>query len=401
MTLPVSWSFQRLDHVANLSRGKFSARPRNDPRFFGGDVPFVQTGDVRNAHVYLRDFSQTLNSEGVAVSRVFPRGTMLFTIAANIGDLAFLSFDAACPDSLVAVEPKQGIDERWLFYQLTAFKADFEGAATQNAQLNINLEKLNPFQIPVPPLAEQQAIAAALSDADGVVAGLERVIAKKRLIKQGAMQDLLTARRRLPGFSGEWVPRPLSSVSSFITKGATPTTYGFGWEAHGILFLRSECVSSRGLDLSQSMFISEEAHRATKRSEVTGGDILITITGNVGRVIRLPNDFGQANINQHIARIRINSGAAIPDFVFHQLSRPEYLRHFNSIVTGQAYPQISLQQVREAEVHFPEIEEQLAIAEFLSDMDAEIQTLESRLTKARAVKEGMMQNLLTGRVRLV
>jgi type I restriction enzyme S subunit len=361
----------------------------------------VQTGDVRNAHVYLRDFSQTLNSEGVAVSRVFPRGTMLFTIAANIGDLAFLSFDAACPDSLVAVEPKQGIDERWLFYQLTAFKADFEGAATQNAQLNINLEKLNPFQIPVPPLAEQQAIAAALSDADGVVAGLERVIAKKRLIKQGAMQDLLTARRRLPGFSGEWVPRPLSSVSSFITKGATPTTYGFGWEAHGILFLRSECVSSRGLDLSQSMFISEEAHRATKRSEVTGGDILITITGNVGRVIRLPNDFGQANINQHIARIRINSGAAIPDFVFHQLSRPEYLRHFNSIVTGQAYPQISLQQVREAEVHFPEIEEQLAIAEFLSDMDAEIQTLESRLTKARAVKEGMMQNLLTGRVRLV
>ena len=149
------------------------------------------------------------------------------------------------------------------------------------------------------------------------------------------------------------------------------------------------------------MFISEEAHRATKRSEVTGGDILITITGNVGRVIRLPNHFGQANINQHIARIRVTSGSAIPDFVFHQLSRPEYLRHFNSIVTGQAYPQISLQQVREAEIHFPEIEEQLAIAEFLNDMDAEIQTLESRLTKARAVKEGMMQNLLTGRVRLV
>lgn len=149
------------------------------------------------------------------------------------------------------------------------------------------------------------------------------------------------------------------------------------------------------------MFISEEAHRATKRSEVTGGDILITITGNVGRIVRLPSDFGQANINQHIARIRITQIGADPDFVFHQLSRPEYLKHFNAIVTGQAYPQISLQQVREAEVQFPEMREQQAIATVLSDMDAEIQTLESRLTKARAIKEGMMQNLLTGRVRLV
>ncbi|MCW3783217.1 restriction endonuclease subunit S [Defluviimonas salinarum] len=266
---------------------------------------------------------------------------------------------------------------------------------------NIGQQSLSKIKIALPGKSEQEAIAEALSDADALIEGIERLIAKKRLIKQGAMQELLTAKRRLPGFSGEWVERPLSSISAFITKGATPTTYGFGWETHGILFLRSECVSPRGLDLSQSMFISEEAHRATRRSEVSGGDILITITGNVGRVVRLPHAFEQANINQHIARIRITAEDVNPDFVFHQLSRPEYLGYFNSIVTGQAYPQISLQQVREAKVALPCSEEQMGIALLLNDMDAEIQTLETRLEKARAIKEGMMQNLLTGRIRLV
>lgn len=305
--------------------------------------------------------------------------------------------------ALHRVRPRGGYSPVMLRYLLelyskTSFLLHF---ATQTSIAHLPKDKFELLPLPKPPLPEQHAIAGALSDADGVIEGLERLIAKKRRIKQGAMQDLLTARRRLPGFSGEWEAKPLSSVSAFITKGATPTTYGFGWETHGILFLRSECVSPRGLDLSQSMFISEEAHRATKRSEVTGGDLLITITGNVGRVVRLPDGFGDANINQHIARIRISADGIDPSFVFHQLSRPEYIKHFNSIVTGQAYPQISLQQVRDANVDFPEIAEQTAIARILTEMDTEIQTLETRLKKARQIKEGMMQNLLTGRIRLV
>jgi len=139
---------------------------------------------------------------------------------------------------------------------------------------------------------------------------------------------VFSGKTRLPGFSGEWVPRSLGSISAFITKGATPTTYGFGWQSQGVLFLRSECVSDRGLDLSQSMFIAEEAHKVLKRGEVCSGDLLITITGNVGRVIRLSDDFGIANINQHIARIRVTSEHADGRYVYHQLSHPKYLKHF-------------------------------------------------------------------------
>lgn len=336
------------------------------------------------------------------------QGDILISITADIGIIGYVDERVPTPAYInqhVACLrlPADQVSPKFVAYYLASAEPQrrFIEMTDVGAKTGINLTTVGKLTFPCPPLKEQEAIAEALANADALIEGLERLIAKKRLIKQGTMQDLLTAKRRLPGFYGDWMPKPLKSVSAFITKGATPTTYGFDWEAQGILFLRSECVSPRGLDLSQSMFISEAAHQAIRRSEVSSGDILITITGNVGRVVRLPDSFGRANINQHVARIRITAEDADADFVFHQLSRSEYLDHFNSIVTGQAYPQISLQQVREAGVNFPKIAEQTAVAKVLNDMDAEIRALETRLKKARQLKQGMMQNLLTGRVRLV
>lgn len=193
--------------------------------------------------------------------------------------------------------------------------------------------------------------------------------------------------------------KSLGEISSFITKGATPTTYGYSWEAYGVPFLRSECVSDRGLDLRQSMFISNEADNALRRSRVQDGDILMTITGNVGRVVRL-HGVGTANINQHIARIRVRDRNFDPRFVYHYLSQRTMREYYESIVTGQAYPQISLVQVRSTAVpDIPDTEQQ-RIADTLDDADDWIATLERLIAKKQAVKQGMMQELLTGRERL-
>jgi type I restriction enzyme S subunit len=262
---------------------------------------------------------------------------------------------------------------------------------------------------------EQKAISKALSDVDGLIDGLTKLIAKKRDIKTATMQQLLTGKTRLPGFGegkgnkqtelGEipedWKVVPMGEISSFITKGSTPTTYGFSWEQDGILFLRSECVSKNGLELSQSMFISEKAHSVLNRSELRSGDILITITGNVGRVVLLNSDFGIANMNQHIARIRINIDTVYEGFVYHYLNQSHIRKYYNTITTGLAYPQISLKQVRETPVPLPVFGEQQAIAQALSDMDQEIETLQTRLNKTKSIKQGMMQELLTGKTRLI
>src|SRR5215472_14475708 len=178
------------------------------------------------------------------------------------------------------------------------------------------------------------------------------------------MQQLLTGHTRLPNFSGPWSKTSLGDISAFITKGATPTTYGFKWESTGVPFLRSECVSEKGLDMAQSMFISTTANFALRRSQATDGDILMTITGYVGRVIRLTG-IGNANINQHIARVRIKDQQFDGGFVYHYLSQRTMREYYQTIVTGQAYPQISLKQVRDTKIPAPPVDEQRAIAEVL------------------------------------
>ncbi|MDA8039147.1 MAG: restriction endonuclease subunit S [Actinomycetota bacterium] len=191
----------------------------------------------------------------------------------------------------------------------------------------------------------------------------------------------------------------LRDVCAFITKGATPTTYGLTWQKTGVPFLRSECVSDTGLDMRQSMYISVDADLVLRRSQVADGDILMTITGNVGRVVRL-TELRRANINQHIARIRVKDPRVDPQFVYHYLSQPGIREYYESIVTGQAYPQISLVQVRETRLPLLPLSEQRQIAEALSDADGMIESLERLITKKQAIKQGMMQELLTGRTRL-
>lgn len=197
-----------------------------------------------------------------------------------------------------------------------------------------------------------------------------------------------------------WNAESLENMSGFITKGSTPTTYGYEWEQSGILFLRSECVSEKGLDLTQSMFISPAAHASLRRSEVCDGDILVTITGNVGRIVYL-SGVGCANLNQHIARVRINSIKVDRRYIYHFLSQTSIRRKFNTITTGQAYPQISLKQVRETIIILPPTKtEQTVIADALCDVDELIESLEQLITKNHQLKQGAMQELLSGKRRL-
>ncbi|MBU2931227.1 restriction endonuclease subunit S, partial [Vibrio cyclitrophicus] len=140
--VPKGWELKKLEELATVERGKFSARPRNDPKYYGGDIPFVQTGDITAAKTYLSSFNQTLNEDGLKVSRLFPKNTILITIAANIGDTAITLFEVSCPDSLVGIQARKGVDCVWLNSYLETCKDELDGKATQNAQKNINLQVL-------------------------------------------------------------------------------------------------------------------------------------------------------------------------------------------------------------------------------------------------------------------
>lgn len=196
--IPKEWEVRKLGEIAEVNRGKFSIRPRNDPRFYGGEYPFIQTGDVSLAQGrVLSTYSQTLNAAGLAVSRLFEAGTIMVTIAANIADTCILGVPMCAPDSLVGVQANQGQITRFLELCIRRQKDWFEARAPQTAQKNINLEDLRPLLIPAPTFQEQDIIAAIYENIDISLATSEQEIEKLRQKKHGLMHDLLNGRRPL------------------------------------------------------------------------------------------------------------------------------------------------------------------------------------------------------------
>ncbi|WP_412513702.1 restriction endonuclease subunit S [Shewanella indica] len=194
-----------------------------------------------------------------------------------------------------------------------------------------------------------------------------------------------------------WDIKNLENVAKFITKGATPTTYGFKWveeSSDSIPFLRSECVTANGFNRKGMNFISKKAHMTMERSKIKSGDILMTITGNIGRIATLPDEIPEANINQHIAKISVIDGVS-SSYVAQALQQERYNRYYERILTGQAYPQISLKQVRETPILLPPYPEQQKIAEVLSTVDKKIDLIDQKIAETEKLKTGLMQKLFS------
>lgn len=185
--VPESWEVVELEKVARIERGKFSHRPRNEPRFYGGEYPFVQTGDVSRCDGYVRTYTQTLNEEGLAISKMFPAGTILITIAANIGFTGILEFDSASPDSLIGISPYENVQTEFLNYYLITQQPMMDRLAPKGTQKNINIQFLKPWPVPLPPVEEQREIAEAFSAADRKI----RLATHKRTQLQDLFRTLL------------------------------------------------------------------------------------------------------------------------------------------------------------------------------------------------------------------
>jgi type I restriction enzyme, S subunit len=192
--IPESWSVLPMATVAKIERGKFAHRPRNDPAYYGGTTPFVQTGDVTASDGHITKYSQTLNERGLSVSKIFPRGTILITIAANIGFSAILEFDSAFPDSLIGITPNECIDAEFLNYYLMTQQPEMDRKAPRGTQKNINIEFLAPWKVPVPPLDEQLRIASALRASDRKSKGLRQETALLTELFDVMLKDLMTGR---------------------------------------------------------------------------------------------------------------------------------------------------------------------------------------------------------------
>ena len=160
--VPEHWEIKKVKQATKILRGKFTHRPRNDPSLYDGPFPFIQTGEVARAEKIITHYRQTLNARGLAVSKMFPSGTLVMTIAANIGDVAVLDFEACFPDSVVGFIPRGGVERDFLYYLFRAMKSELLSEAPVNTQGNLNVDRIGSMPIALPPAKEQFSIVLSI-----------------------------------------------------------------------------------------------------------------------------------------------------------------------------------------------------------------------------------------------
>lgn len=401
------WPKVRLGEICKVVRGG-SPRPAGDPRFFGGSfIPWLTVAAITNvsgSKSVITDAVGFLTEQGARRSRRFQPGTVVIANSGwKCGVAKILGFECCGNDGVAALENLSRVDPRYVSYWINS-QTEFlrTQAAAGNEQPNLNTSRISDLELPLPEIDEQIAIAEALSDADQQIEALEELIAKKRLIKQGAMQDLLTLRRRLPGFSGEWKPVNLARESHLKARigwqGLTTNEYRDSGEYH--LITGTEIIDGR-VDWRRCVFVDKWRYDQDRNIQLRNGDVLLTKDGTIGKVAQVRALPGPAALNSGVFVIRPKSDVYDSTFLFHVLRSSVFDAFLTKLTAGSTIVHLYQKDLVTFEFHAPQIAEQRAIAEALDDMDAEIQTLEARLAKAQAVKEGMMQNLLTGRVRLV
>ncbi|WP_243363042.1 restriction endonuclease subunit S [Fundidesulfovibrio terrae] len=309
-------------------------------------------------------------------------------------------FEGLCSADMYPLKPQVDISSGFVFAVILGyhFSKYAESVSVRSGMPKINRLELAEYVMALPPTkAEQEAIAAALSDADALIESLEQLIAKKRNIKQGAMQELLTGKKRLPGFSGEWKEVRMRDLLQLNATYGIVTAGRF--IQNGIKMLRGGDIDDGHIATDLPMVAHEKSNEYS-RTKLEKDDVVIALVGYPGSSAKVPDELIGSNISRAVGLLRCNE-QVVPDFLVCFLNSTDGRNMVLAPSAGSAQKVVNLAALNKLQFYIPPVREQAAIATVLSDMDAELSALESKLSKARQIKQGMMQELLTGRIRLI
>lgn len=400
--IPDQWQICRFGDVCSVLRGG-SPRPIQNYITDSADgINWIKIGDVGVGAKYIDTTAEKIIPAGASWSRYVKTGDFLLSNSMSFGRPYILRTEGCIHDGWLVVQNyHSNFDTEYLYYYLSAeaVLAQYTRYAAGSSVLNLNKDIVSNIRVAVPPLSEQRAIAAALSDVDALLDGLDRFIAKKRDLKQAAMQELLTGKIRLPGFHGEWEETTLGELGQFLKgSGVTKDQTRNGCLAcvrYGELYTHHN-------DVIRAFFswISQEVAATAVR--LRKGDILFAGSGEtkeeIGKCAAFISD-AEAYAGGDIVILRPREANAV--FLGYFLNTVSINRQKASRGQGDAVVHISSSALAAIRCRIPTLTEQTAIAEVLTEMDLELAGLKQRREKTRALKQAMMQELLTGRTRLV
>ena len=400
--IPEDWNTYTLEAICKLSSGTTPSRSQESRYYGNGKYNWVKTTDLNNSQITSTEEQVTQEALDETCLQLYPPGTVFVAMYGGfnqIGRTGILEISAAVNQALIAIQPKEEkLSSAYLLSNLN-YRVEYwkTVASSSRKDPNITSKDVRNFVIPLPDKDEQEAIAFTLSDIDNLLASLDRLIAKKRDLKQATMQQLLTGKKRLPGFVREeeyqqtefglipkdWEIHPLSQVVDFLDEKRRPVkeseraamrgSYPY-YGASGIV----DYVNDYLFD-DELILLAEDGENILSRST----RLVISVSGKIW-------------VNNHAHVLKPGSGFDLR-FLSEYLESLDYSM-YNS---GTAQPKLNQKTCRDIPVIAPQEEEQAAIAQVLTDMDTELTTLQTRRAKTQALKQAMMQELLTGRTRLV
>ncbi|MCX8494002.1 MAG: restriction endonuclease subunit S [Chthoniobacterales bacterium] len=405
--IPEDWEISRLGDFSLTSSGTTPARALKDRYYKNGKIGWVKTLDLRNTELLATSECVTELAFKETSLTIYPVGTVLVAMYGGfqqIGRTGLLRIPAAVNQAITAIQPKgDKLHSEYLLATLNYRVGYWKNVASSSRKdPNISSQDIRNFPIAYPKPPEQRAIAKALRDVGALLSSLDRLISKKRDLKTAAMQQLLTGKTRLPGFSGEWDQVTLGSLFSF-KNGLNKAKEFFGYGTPIVNYMDVfRCSKIRTAQLTGRVMLTTQE---IQNFDVKRGDVFFTRTSET------PEEIGIASVMIDEPRLTVFSGFLLRgrrkndrlcDVFKAYCFTSELVR--KQIISKASYTTRALTSgtiLSAVILPIPPLPEQIAIAEVLSEMDAELAALEKRRDKTRDLKQGMMQELLTGRIRLI
>lgn len=401
--IPEDWEIKYLSDFGKVQSG--GTPSTTIPKYWDGNIAWCTPSDITSTSTkYIHATERTITEAGLKNSSamVMPAGSILLCTRATIGELKINSIPMATNQGFKNITVDDNGNAEFFYYLLQTKKNSMLELAIGSTFLEISKTALCKIPLQIPTHTEQNKIAECLSDIDDLIVFLEKQIAKKKAIKQGAMQELLTGKKRLPGFSGEWETRTLREISSEMVDGPFGSdlkTEHYTTERQ-VRIIQLSNIGESGWSDVNTKYTTFNHSAELYRCVVQPGAVLIAKMMPAGRAIICPNSEKGYILGSDVIKLVPNKSVDSRYLVYATKSQ-FYLDQIADDTQGSTRARTSVSKLRKTSIPFPTKAEQTAIADVFTEMDMEITALEQKSAKYRQIKQGMMQQLLTGKIRIV
>lgn len=414
--IPEDWKIVTIGDVATIVGGGTPSTSVSN--YWNGEIQWFTPAELNDSKKYVSKSLRTITKTGLQGSsaRLLPKGTILLTTRASIGITAILKNVACTNQGFQSLIAKENCYNEFLYYVIPFIKKEMLARASGSTFAEISAKKLSTITFPFPPLAEQHRIAKALSDVDAVINTIEKLIQKKKDIKQGAAQNLLTGKKRLPGFAtatkfkqtelgeipDDWEVKNINKECIIKARigwqGLKSTEY---LDSGDYILVTGTDFDNGFINWKSCSYVTKWRFDQDKNIQIKQGDVLVTKDGTIGKIAFLDSIPMQGTLNSGVFVVRPKSSDKIDSVFLSFIFKSKWFDSFlEQITSGSTIVHLYQKDFIKFNFPLPSKSEQIAIANVLSSMDREIETLNTKLEKYRDLKTAMMQQLLTGKIRL-